>query len=220
MNKLARLITLAAVSATAAVSSHASTFAEINLDGNISDWSGIAASATNTGAGPLNQIFIANNDTHVFFLLTFNSSVNILTDGFRMNIDSDANVGTGFNTYGAGLVGSELLFEGETAYNQSAGNYANLGVPVDAPLLITNYTESVVSVELGISRSALSDVTNGILLFPGASFNLAIYFEGEGLGQNTLTGATYTFASIPEPSAFAWMAGLGSLGLAAVRRRR
>jgi MYXO-CTERM domain-containing protein len=218
MNTLHRLLALPVLALTVATA-HAGTFANINLDGNTSDWSGIAASATNTGSGPIDQIFLANNDTHLFVRITFNTPVNILTDGFNLNIDNDNNTGTGFNTYSLGLIGSEVLYEGEYAYQQANGNY-NTGATTNAPLLIALYGQSVSSLEFGIVRTSVINTGTSALVFPNDTFKLASYFSS-GSGTFTLTDA-YTFATsaVPEPSTYAAAAGLGVLVLAAVRRRR
>ncbi|MFA6962311.1 MAG: PEP-CTERM sorting domain-containing protein [Opitutaceae bacterium] len=221
MNTLHRLLALPVLALTVATT-HAGTFADINLvDGGFSDWSGVVASATNTGTGPIQQIFIANNDTHLFVRITFNTNINIVSDGFRMNIDSDNNTGTGFNTFFATLgatIGSELLYEGEFAYQQASGNY-NTGATTNAPLLIGAYNESVTSVEFGIVRTAVSNTANSTLVFPNDTFKLAVYFGDDATSFNA---AEYTFATsqIPEPATFAGLAGMGALTLAFFRRRR
>lgn len=216
MNTLHRLLTLPVLALTVACA-HAGTFANINLDGDSTDWNGIAASATNTGTGPINQIFLANNDTHLFIRITFNTSINILNDGFRMNIDSDGNVNTGFDTYGQGFIGSEVLYEGETAYQQADGFYATSATTA-APLLVANYTQAVTSLELGIIRTAVIDTANNTPVFQSGTINLAVYFEPPG--EDSFTLANYTFAAVPEPSTYAALAGLGVLVLAGLRRRR
>jgi hypothetical protein len=218
MNTLHRLLALPALALTVATT-HAGTFANISLDGDTSDWAGIAASATNTGSGPINQIFLANNDTTLFVRITFNTPTNILTDGFNLNIDNDNNTATGFNTYTLNLIGSEVLYEGEYAYQQATGNY-NTGATTNAPLLIALYGQSVSSIEFGIVRSAIIDTSTSALVFPNDTFKLASYFSS-GSGTFTITDA-YTFASsaVPEPSTYAALAGFGALTLAFFRRRR
>lgn len=221
MNTKHKLLALAAFAA-ASVSASAGTFANIDLnDGNTLDWAGIVASATNTGTGPIDQIFLANNDTHLFVRITFDTPTNILTDGFSLVIDNDNNTNTGFNTYGLTLIGSEVLYEGETAYQQASGNF-NTGATTNAPLAIGLYGQAVSSLEFGISRTALVNVNTdpATLVFPNSTFKLGAYFS---TGSDTFTVAdAYTFATanIPEPSTVAALAGLGVLGLAAVRRRR
>ncbi len=218
MNTLHRLLALPVLALTVATA-NAGTFANIALDGDTSDWTGIAASATNTGTGPINQIFLANNDTHLFVRITFTTPTNILTDGFSLNIDNDNNTATGFNTHSLNLIGSEVLYEGESAYQQATGNY-NTGATTNAPLLIALYGQSVSSLEFGIVRTAIINTGTSALVFPNDTFKLASYFSS-GSGTFTITDA-YTFgtAAVPEPSTFAALAGFGALSLAFFRRRR
>lgn len=220
MNTLHRLLALTVFALTVA-SVNAGTYANITLDGSTSDWSGISAAATNTGDSPINQIFLANNDSYLFIRITFTTPVNFLTDGFRLNIDNDNNTSTGFNTYTLGLIGSEVLYEGETAYQQSAGNY-NTGATTNAPILASPYGVATTDQEFGIALTSIIDTAQSTLVFPNSTFSLASYFEGSFNGSTTFTKTgAYTLASaIPEPSACAALAGLGVLALVFARRRR
>ncbi|CAM3011270.1 PEP-CTERM sorting domain-containing protein [Rariglobus hedericola] len=216
MNTLHRLLALPVLALTVATA-NAGTFAEINLvDNSLADWTGIVASATNTGAGPVDQIFVSNNDTRLFILITFKTNTNILTDGFRLNIDSDGNANTGFHTYGTPSIGSEVLFEGDTAYRQADGVYST-GTSAPFSLLIGPYNQAVAALEFGIVRTAMVDSTP---IFQSGTINLATYFESPG--SSSLIGPiNYTFASaVPEPSTYAALAGMGVLTLAFFRRRR
>jgi len=221
MNTLHRLLALPVLALTVATA-NAGTFAEINLvDSSFDDWSGVAASATNTGTGPIQQIFIANNDTHLFVRITFNTPTNILT-GFRMNIDNDNNTGTGFNTFLSTLgpvIGSEVLYEGENAYQQATGSYNTEATTSEAYLRIGNYNQAVTSVEFGIVRTAIINTAESTPIFPNSTIKLGAYFGNDATSFNA---AEYTFATaaVPEPSTYAALAGFGALSLAFFRRRR
>lgn len=226
MNKLARTLALAAVSATAAVSSQAGTFANITLDGDYADWSGIAAAYTDgagDGApGDIDQIFLANNDTHLFIRVTFHTAVNPQSlGGLYIGVDNDSNAATGFNVYGLGIVGTEAGWQNDFPFEQATGVFNTGASNSGAAAAISPYFTVTTSQEISISRNAIIDTANNQLAFPGSSFNLAMYFNG-GTTDDFAGAVGYTFATsaIPEPSTFAALAGFGVLGLAAARRRR
>lgn len=225
MNKPTRLLALAAVFATAAASSHAGTFANITLDGNSVDWTGIAATYTDPSGdgapGDIHQIFLANNDTHLFIRVTFHTATNPNSGhSLFIGVDNDSNAATGFNVYSLGAVGTEAGWQNDFAFEQATGVFNTGATTSGAAAAIAPYFTTTTEQEIGISRAAVIDVANNQLVFPNTSFNLAVYFNG-GTTDDFAGPVGYTFASaIPEPSSFAALAGLGVLGLAALRRRR
>jgi hypothetical protein len=216
MNSLHRLLALPVLALTVATA-NAGTFANINLDGNSADWAGITASATNTAGGPLNQIFLAHNDTYLCILVTFNTPINFLTDSFYIGIDNDSNTGTGWNIYSKGVAGSEVGYQGENVFQQTTGSFS-VATTTNAPILASPYSAATTTQEFGIARTALIDTANSTLVFPNSSFNLVVYLDN---GSEIVMGpASYNFAAVPEPATFAALAGFGALSLAFFRRRR
>jgi PEP-CTERM putative exosortase interaction domain len=224
MNKLTRLLALAAVSATAAVCSRAGTYADITIDGDFSDWDGIPAAYTDANESlskDINQIFLANNDTHLFIRITFNATVNPQSgNGFYLGFDNDSNASTGFNVYGLGLVGTEAAYQNDFPFEQALGEFNTGAANSGAGILISPYNSDTQSQEFSISRAAVIDTGTGQLIFPNNSFVFAAYFNDSGDDFAGPVSYTFATAAIPEPSALAALAGLGVLGLAAVRRRR
>lgn len=226
MNTLNRLLALAAVSATAAVSSHAGTYANISvLDNSFDDWAGVTATYTDPSGdgnpGDINQVFLANNETHFFIRVTFNTAVNPQSlGGFYIGVDNDSNAATGWNVYGAGIVGTEAGWQNDGAFEQAQGVFNTSAVTSGANAAISPYATVTTSQEISISRTGIIDTANNQLIFPGSSFTLALYFNGGTVDDITDIAIPYTFAAIPEPSSAAALAGLGVLGLVALRRRR
>lgn len=218
MNKLNRLLALAAVSATAAVCSRASTYATINVDGDGSDWTGIAASYTGPSGGTvnINQVFVANDSDYLYLRVQFVSSVNPQLDsGLSLSIDTDNTLGTGFPIWG--YLGAEISWSNDSAFDQRSGGW-NDGWVSSANAAIGLYNSFITEQEYRISLSAtFLDSTN---VFPALGSTITLMFWSE-TGDDMATGPfTYTLASVPEPSTFAALAGLGVLGLVAARRRR
>ncbi|AHF92638.1 anchor protein [Opitutaceae bacterium TAV5] len=219
MKMLHKLLALAAVT-TAAVCSHAGTYANITLDGIIDDWSGISASFTNTGGGPVNQIFLANNDTHLFILVTFHTQTDFLTvpGGFYLGIDNDSNAATGFNIYSQGVVGSEVGYAAETPFQQDSINFNTGAVSEGANMLSSPYGAATTAQEFSISRTGIIDTANSTPVFPNTSFNLVVYIDNGG--ELIIGPASYTFAAVPEPATWAFIGGIGALAICLIRRHR
>lgn len=223
-----RLLALAAVFATAAVSSSlAGTFATITVDNDYSDWAGIDAVYTDPigdgDPGDIHQIFLANNDTHLFIRVVFNAEINpnAGSPSLYIGIDNDSNTATGFDVYGLGLIGSEAAWQNDSAFEQATGVFNTGATTSGANAAISPYYTVTIQQEISISRAAIIDAGNNQQVFPNTSFNLALYFNG-GTVDDFAGPVAYTFAStIPEPSAAAIFAGAGVLGLAfGLRRRR
>jgi hypothetical protein len=84
------------------------------------------------------------------------------------------------------------------------------------PTSVTWNAFSVSSSSLSVGLAAAPDLTKVI--------GIGAYFQNERLSTNTgsmnFNITNIQFSAIPEPSAFAALAGLGALGMAATRRRR
>lgn len=227
MKTLHRLLALAAVSATAAVSSQAGTFATITPDGDISDWAGISSSYTGPTGGTvdINQVFIANDADYLYIRVQFTSEINpnsALVGGANnlfLAIDTDNNLATGFNIFGTNQVGSDVGWQNDFPFDQRAG--FNSGGVNNGAAGIAPFASSTFEQEYRISLSAtfMNDNAN---VFPALGNTIRILFWSDSGATMATPGMSYTLATaaIPEPSTCAALAGLGVLGLAVLRRRR
>lgn len=223
------LIALAAFAAAATATVNASTFTTITPDGDLSDWTGIAASYTGPSGGTINinNVFIANDADFLYIRVQFVTPTNpndaLLGEGgvnsLSLAIDTDNNTGTGFNIFGSGAVGSEIGWQNDYPFDQRTG--FNVGEVNNGAAGISGFASSVTDQEYRISLAAtfMSDNAN---VFPALGNTIRLMFWSESGDDLATPGIEYTLATgtIPEPSTFALLAASGVLGLAAVRRPR
>ncbi len=239
MNKLACLLALAAVSATAAVSSRAGTYANITPDGEISDWASVPAitlsfsNGVDNGRLDIAEVRLANNGTHLFALITYVSPVNpngpVDEFGSSWNgptlyfgIDRDSDSGTGFQPFG-GHPGIEGAWRNDIGLDTLNGGNLSANAAI-SPFGVATLTQ-----EISVSLTTVLSDSSALFGGEGSTFTFVFYTRGNNYTDagapidnawDKLVVGTYTIAAIPEPSAFAALAGLGVLGLAAGRRRR
>lgn len=208
------------------VSASASTFANITVDGDFTDWSGITplvTDASSTG-DPIDftEIYAANDNDYLYLRVVYGSAVNPNGSGAGpfLAIDNDNNVSTGFDVFGLAAVGSEVGWQNDFPFEQSSGTF-NAGGITDGGAGISPFFSETTEQEYRISRSA-TFTSNGQTIFPNDTIGIAFYTT-DGTTTDfiggTSNGANYTFA-VPEPSQAAILIGALALGLTVLRRRR
>lgn len=162
----------------------------------------------NPGLWDIHQIRIANDDEFIYLHVTYynNNSVSTL---LAFDLDQDPN--TGFDVAAAGLLGSELGYQNDFAFEQETGVFNNsdplFGGPIGNggaliwPFWDMNGPEKEYAIPLDAMFS--NDVTdpNGPVVrdpvFASDSFDLMVYHDG-GLGDLTEV-ISYTLATNPNP---------------------
>ncbi|HWD20003.1 MAG TPA: hypothetical protein VHB20_12065 [Verrucomicrobiae bacterium] len=211
--------TILALIAGAALSGQAQTFRHITIDGDTSDWNGIAPSYSDpqdsTNSLDYRDIYVANDEDYLYIRFTIYPSANATYMNQQLSynnlfIDTDNNYYTGF--IAGGQIGSELLIQGSSGYQEvtgvfNAGSIDNLGYAF-APT-----PDGVASdFEVRISRHALNH-SDGSPVF--ASPQIALMYEAETTTYSTVELApdygaypplVYTFA--PTPGTFSGTANL------------
>lgn len=177
-----------------------STFKHITIDGSFDDWAGVPLAYTAT-EGPSSaiqyeNIYIANDQTNLYLEVSLYSPWPAFQDSLdNIFIDTDHNPATGF---GVGGIGSELLIQWGSGYDErnggfNSGGVNNLGWNIAGDAGETNF-------ELSISLGATYAV-DGAPVFP--SNTIALLLEGDNTNYVNEEfappsgGLVYTFTSIP-----------------------
>ncbi|HVU08997.1 MAG TPA: immunoglobulin domain-containing protein [Verrucomicrobiae bacterium] len=178
-----------------------STFKHITIDGSFDDWTGVPLAYTSTNQ-PANAIqyenvYIANDETNLYIRFTLYSPRAAFQNSYdNIFIDTDNNPATGYS--GAGGIGSEMLIQQGTGYQEKGGGFNegevnNLGWNIAG-------SEDSMDYELSISLGA-TFASDNTPVFP--SNTIAILLEGDDTGYNNVEfvpptgGLVYTFATQP-----------------------
>ena len=220
LNKLvAGLMSMAAFSSV----SYASTFADITIDGDFSDWAGIPVAATDvTGDGDpadFTDFSVANDDDFLYIRFTLDEAAALNVGGVQLfiAIDNDNNTATGFDVFGLGAVGSEVGWQNDFPFQQSTGVF-NSGSIDNGGATIAPFNSTVTGQEIALPRSA-TFASDGTSIFPNDTIGIGLYTNGGTTTDDFIGGANYTFA-VPEPSSVALLLSMTALGFVGFNRRR
>ena len=214
--KLNTLTILLAAMCGVVNNTNAGTYANITIDGNMSDWAGVPLAYTapvgSSDAIQYENVYIANDANNLYIQFTlYSARPNAFANGYdNLFIDTDNNASTGFSTGG---IGSEMLVQWGGGYQEASGVF-NAGTINNLGWSIAGSPDSL-NFELAISRNATYASDNSLVF---ANNTIAILLEGDTTGYSPVEfapssgGLVYTFATapVPEPSTVA-MAGLGLL---------
>ena len=204
----------------------AGTYRTITTDGSFFDWTGVpvVATATNGTSGTtldLASLSIANDQSNIYLLITYNQPVNPNTNTgpwVYLAFDTDNHPATGFNIYGLNLLGSEVSWQNDAPFVESNGVWNTGGTLSNGVALIAPFNSITTTQEYAISRFA-TYAANGQPVFPGNTFTVAVYADPtpnhDLLGPVQYTCATNvpsgTYKSIIIDGSFADWAGVPTL---------
>jgi len=197
-----------AVNYTFAASPTAGNFAPISVDGSFSDWNGIPVRASRAASGAEMDwatLQVANDGQYLYGRFTLHAAPAAPPfSEFQTNLflDADNNASTGFHP-GGSAIGSSLMVQGGTGYDQRGGNF-NEGTASDLGWLIAG---AGTEWEFRISRSAA--YAGAVPVFANSTIRLLLQ-DDRPTSPGTLlpsAGVSYTFQINPDAVAYeAWRA--------------
>src|SRR5262245_21256353 len=210
-----------------ACSARAGTFANIAIDDNYDDWIGIPVLETDdddaTGGPDIASIQVANDNTYLYIRLHYHDADSFST---YLGIDNDNNVATGFNIFGANLIGSEAGYADDFDFDQRAGfNIGTLKDPArpneteSGSALLSSFVEST-DREMAIRLDTTFDPNVGPGdVFPCDSFTLLCYSLNASFGQADITDPIAYTLAVPEPASVTLLLFAASSVLMCTRAR-
>jgi hypothetical protein len=199
---------------------YAGTYATITIDNDYSDWAGIPVldsdGGDNAGGPDIGDTQIANDNDNLYIRNTFPNNDSQQT---YIALDIDSNTATGYDIFGAGLIGSEAGWQNDFAFAQSNGVFNSGMLSGDyfggGHALLAPFADATMNRELAISLDALFAADNSPV-FPDDTFTLLIWTDN---GFDVSAAIPYTLAVVPECSAFTLVA-FASGAACWCRRRR
>ncbi|HEY3761501.1 MAG TPA: hypothetical protein VGN23_07120 [Verrucomicrobiae bacterium] len=207
-----------------------STYANINIDGSFTDWSGVPLAYSMpqvTGARvQFQNLYVANDANYLYIYFTLYTAANPFTASQSIFIDTDTNFNTGNHEHG---IGSDLLVQSGNGYQETSGVF-NAGAVNGLNYLMASNSLGT-SYELSISLDA-TYASGGAPVFTGNTISLYLESsEGGSVGNEWFPNASgsseggliYTLGveSVPEPS----VAGVsllcaGCVAVVVIQRRK
>jgi len=221
---LGRFVLVGAYCAVAHLAT-AGTFQNITIDGNTSDWAGIAPAyinengVNNPGGVDFQNVYLANDADYLYVRYTLQQPADPIS-GWNTYIwlDNDNNPVTGYHPFGNPNVGSSVMIINDQAYQQAGGGWNEGSLPT-AGVAYGAAAIPGTDFEFRISRSVTGvyGAFDGVPLLDSATIGVQLASEtgtGDSLPAWSNYGTlSYTVAAVPEPTTCALL-GFGLLFLA------
>lgn len=174
----------------------AGTYSQIVINGDFSDWADVPLLAIDPAEGggvDYASVKVANDDDYIYVYLSLHTAADPWTVTSKVGLDGDGNHGTGFAVFG-GLIGSELMIEGATAYQQAGGGF-NEGTLAAGTVSQSPFAVSATEFEFRIDRNVVGVTApfDGISLITGDAIEFLLWDDVSG----DQFQFSYIFASAP-----------------------
>jgi hypothetical protein len=180
-------------------------YTNIVVDGSFADWASVPVVAMDAsgddGGGPdLAMLQVANDETNVYLHVQYHAAINPnASPSVMLAVDNDGNLGTGFDVFGLGFIGSEAGWQNDFPFQQTNGVF-NSGTVSGGAASIAPYFAVTTEQEYAIRLDALFD-SNGSPVFPAEAFDLLVYTDPTGANE-TMGPIDYTLSHRLEEPAF------------------
>lgn len=184
----------------AVLTAQAGTFKTITIDGSFGDWAGVPVAyedpADSADSADYRRVYVANDDNYLYVRFTLERAANPFLSNANLFIDTDASFDTGYKL----IVGSEMLIQSGSGYDERGGGFNEGGVNglgwLSAP------AGEATEFELRIARNA-TFATGGASVFTGDTIALLLESEDSNFARKETApdteGIVYTFAPAPAP---------------------
>ena len=176
------------------------TWSYITIDGNFADWVDVplvASDPSGDGTGvDFGEIKVANDDSYVYMYFKLHTAADPFTATTHYFVDGDGTHATGFQVFG-GLVGSELLVQGSSAYQEANGGF-NEGTLATGTVLQSPFGVAATEFEVSLDRNVVGVAAPflGLSLITGSTIEFYLW-DSTGGGTDDTVQFTYAFASEP-----------------------
>ena len=205
MKRLLLGIALACACGTSAL---AGTFKSITIDGDTSDWVGVAPAYTdedgvnNPSGVDFQNVYLANDANYLYIRFTLKQTANPFLGNTYIWLDNDNNSVTGFHPFGNTLFGSSLMIISDQAYQEAGGGF-NEGTLTNASVAYGALTVPGTNFEFRIARNVtgVSGAYAGVPLLNNTTIEVQLGTDGGGGDSLPSWGnygsLSYTFATAP-----------------------
>lgn len=206
--KLKQILLVAMVWALAVNVSQA-VYKNIVVDGSFADWADVPVAMTDPsgdgGSGPdLATLKIANDETNIYLYISYHTAINPNAGpSVLLAFDTDMDVGTGFDVFGLGAVGSEAGWQNDFPFAQESFVF-NSGVINGGAAQISPFNNVTTEQEYAIPLSAVYD-SSGDPVFTGDEFRLLVYTDPTSVSEH-MDPVEYKLAKLVEEPEFSEVA--------------
>jgi hypothetical protein len=174
------------------------TWANITVDGNFADWVDVPLVASdpldNASGVDIADIKVANDDNYIYVYMTLHAAADPFSGSDHYFIDGDGVTSTGFQVFG-GALGSEILLQGASAYQEASGTFNDGPLP-GGTVLQAPFGTAATEFEFSIDRNVVGVAAPFVGLSLITSSHIGFLFWQNNGVQDTVQ-FNYTMASEP-----------------------